>query len=144
LTQPHGFVNAPNRGYAAQPANSTIFGAAKLTGRVGAFSIGALNAITSREDASVLSAPGLPVSRTAVEPASSYRSRGRIASSRTTHGWIHGDEHQSSPSKDCRICGFAITGGIDGDCAWARARTTSRATGPARSPARMTRSIASR
>ena len=42
--RPHRSVGAPENGFATQPSNTTILGAAKLTGRVGKFSIGALNA----------------------------------------------------------------------------------------------------
>ena len=69
---PHRVLNAPNDGYVAQPANSTIVGAAKLTGRVGHFAIGALNAITTREDAHLASGPALDESTSPVEPFTSY------------------------------------------------------------------------
>ena len=49
--QPRGTADVPDGGYSTAPAQTTILGAAKLTGRVGAFSIGALNAVTSDEDA---------------------------------------------------------------------------------------------
>ena len=65
-------MNEPVDGYASQPANTTIYGAAKLTGRLGKFSIGALNAITSREDADIASGALLARSKSAVEPATSY------------------------------------------------------------------------
>ena len=49
-----------------------LLGAAKLTGRVGRFSIGALNAITTREDAHLASGPALDESTSPVEPLTSY------------------------------------------------------------------------
>ncbi|MFB3854770.1 MAG: DUF5916 domain-containing protein [Vicinamibacterales bacterium] len=51
--QPHGRPEAPHGGHTASPALTTILGAAKLTGRVGRFAIGALEAVTSSERASL-------------------------------------------------------------------------------------------
>ena len=56
--------------YTETPLQSTILGAAKLTGRVGKFSIGVLQAITQEERALVLN-QGLST-RQPVEPLSSY------------------------------------------------------------------------
>lgn len=67
---PHRVVSAPSGGFTAAPSNTTIYGAGKLTGRIGKFSVGALNAITSREDATI-SASGVS-SGSPVEPATSY------------------------------------------------------------------------
>jgi hypothetical protein len=67
---PHRSVTAPDGGFSAAPSNTTIYGAGKLTGRIGKFSVGALNAVTSREDATI-SAGGLS-SKSPVEPATSY------------------------------------------------------------------------
>jgi hypothetical protein len=67
---PHRSVTAPDGGYAAAPTNTTILGAAKLTGRIGNFSVGALNAITSAEYATV--STGGVTSTSPVEPATSY------------------------------------------------------------------------
>ena len=67
---PHRSVTPPDGGFSSAPSNTTIYGAGKLTGRIGKFSVGALNAVTSREDATI-SSGGLS-SRTPVEPATSY------------------------------------------------------------------------
>ena len=48
---PRGAPDVPDGGYSSAPAQTTILGAAKLTGRVGGFSVGALNAVTADEDA---------------------------------------------------------------------------------------------
>jgi len=48
---PHGSPSTPDGGYLAMPGNTTIIGASKLTGRAGAFAIGALDAVTSGEHA---------------------------------------------------------------------------------------------
>ena len=67
---PHRFVSAPTGGFATAPDNTTIYGAAKLTGRIGKFSIGAINALTSRETATI-NTNGVQ-SKTPVEPGTSY------------------------------------------------------------------------
>lgn len=70
--RPHVSVDAPANGYAVQPSNSTILGAAKVTGRVGAFSVGALSAVTGEEFARSTTGTFDPVGRTRVEPATAY------------------------------------------------------------------------
>lgn len=52
--RPRGYPDVPGGGYTSVPMLTTIFGAAKLTGRVGAFSVGALNALTAEESAPVV------------------------------------------------------------------------------------------
>jgi hypothetical protein len=76
--QPQRSLSAPDDGFVTQPANSTVLAASKLTGRVGAFAIGALNAITTAEYATVASGPALARSTSPVEPTTSY-SVGRIS-----------------------------------------------------------------
>ena len=56
--------------YTDVPAQTTILGAGKLTGRVGKFSVGVMQAFTQEETARVLSGP--LTSRQAVEPSTSY------------------------------------------------------------------------
>ena len=53
---PHGTDNLPDGDgvYTSYPTQSTILGAAKLTGRVGKFSIGAMYAVTQEETATVV------------------------------------------------------------------------------------------
>ncbi len=114
---PHRFMSAPEGGFAAQPSNSTILGAAKLTGRVGKFTVGALNAITTREDAEIASGADLSRSRSPVEPASSY-SVGRVSREFANNSRLSflmtstnrrlTDELRFLPSS-------AVTGGVDGD-----------------------------
>lgn len=57
--------------YAEAPVAATILGAAKLTGRAGRFSVGALSALTGEEHAAI-AGNGLPQRRQAVEPLSGY------------------------------------------------------------------------
>jgi hypothetical protein len=58
-------------GYADNPTATSILGAAKLTGKVGGWSVGVLNAVTSAEDARIQAADGTRGSR-AVEPLANY------------------------------------------------------------------------
>jgi Domain of unknown function (DUF5916)/Carbohydrate family 9 binding domain-like len=68
--QPHASPDAPAGGYVSSPGLTTIIGAAKLTGRAGAFAIGALDAVTGREDARL--AGGLGQWTQTVEPLTNY------------------------------------------------------------------------
>jgi hypothetical protein len=52
------------------PVNSTILGAAKLTGRVGKFAIGVMEAVQQKESATVFD--GLSTFQRPVEPLTSY------------------------------------------------------------------------
>ena len=61
----------PNGLFVDAPDATTILGAGKLTGKVGAWSVGLLNAVTAKEEARVLDAASVR-STTAVEPLSNY------------------------------------------------------------------------
>ncbi len=67
---PQGSPSLDDDEYSDAPAAATIIGAAKLTGRVGKFSVGALSAVTAAEDATIAS--GLSRRLAAVEPMSGY------------------------------------------------------------------------
>jgi hypothetical protein len=114
---PHRVLNAPNDGYVAQPANSTIVGAAKLTGRVGHFAIGALNAITTREDAHLASGPALDESTSPVEPFTSYSvvRANREFANRSRLGFIVTSTNRALTDELRFLPDTAVTGGIDGD-----------------------------
>jgi hypothetical protein len=112
---PQRQAGAPEDGFADQPSNTTILGAAKLTGRVGAFSIGALTAITSAEHARLAS--GSVQTRTPVEPITGYSvirmtrefaDQSRLSVMGTTTTRSLPDELSFLPSS-------AVTGGVDGD-----------------------------
>ncbi len=60
----------PDSAFWTKPAQTTILGAAKLTGRVGKFSIGGLNAVTSEEHA--LIADGFVREKSPVEPFTNF------------------------------------------------------------------------
>ena len=61
----------PNGVFVDQPDATTILGAGKLTGKVGAWNIGVLNALTAEEHARVVDASNVE-SKTAVEPMTNY------------------------------------------------------------------------
>ena len=114
---PQRVAPASDDGYAAQPTSTTILGAAKLTGRLGGMTIGALTAVTSREHAR-LASPGIPGETTSpVEPAASYTvarlsrefaSNSRLSFMLTNTSRQLADELAFLPRS-------AVTGGVDGD-----------------------------
>jgi hypothetical protein len=61
----------PDGQFVDSPDATTILGAGKLTGKVGAWSVGLLNAVTAQENARVLESTNVE-STTAVEPLSNY------------------------------------------------------------------------
>jgi hypothetical protein len=61
----------PNAQFVDAPSATTILGAGKLTGKVGAWSIGMLNAVTAQENARIFD-PGGVEATTPVEPLSNY------------------------------------------------------------------------
>ncbi len=126
---PRGFASAPDGGFAEQPSQSTILGAAKLTGRAGAFSIGILNAVTAREEAQVIERPGSPIARTGVEPATSYTigraSREFANSSRL--GFMVTSTNRRLTDELAFVPNTAVTGGVDAD--WRLGKGTYSVTG---------------
>ena len=115
--RPQGSVSAPDDGFVTQPVNSTVLAATKLTGRVGGFAVGALNAVTAAEHATVASGPALERSSSPVEPTTSYSvarasrefaSKSRLSFMMTsTNRWLT-DELRFLPQS-------AYTGAVDGD-----------------------------
>ena len=69
---PDGSVYSPGQ-YVDYPANTSILGAAKVTGKTpGGWSVGLLDAVTSREQASVLDTTSALTSHDIVEPTTNY------------------------------------------------------------------------
>jgi hypothetical protein len=108
----------PENGFVASPTNTTIFGAAKVTGRVGGFSVGILNALTAEEKAQI--AVGSLRSTAPIEPLTSYtvgRARKEFANQSsiglmmTATNRDLGDE--LSPLR--LLSNSAYTGGVDWD-----------------------------
>ncbi len=114
---PQRQVGAPADGYANQPSNTTILGAAKLTGRVGKFSVGALNAVTGREYASLASGPSLTRTETPVEPLTNYTVMrvNREFDNRSRLGVMATATRRQLTTELNFLPETAISGGVDGD-----------------------------
>ena len=112
---PRGSANVPGGGFSSAPAQTTILGAAKLTGRIGAFSVGALNAITSDEDAVIVN--GSVRTRQTVEPLASYsvlRAR-REFTNQSSLGFMATSTNRNLDDATRFLAGQAYTGGVDVD-----------------------------
>ena len=112
---PRGQPDVPAGGYSSAPGQTTILGAAKLTGRIGAFSVGALNAVTSGEDAII--ANGEVRTRQTVEPLASYsvlRAR-REFKNQSSLGFLATSTNRNLDAATRFLPGQAYTGGVDVD-----------------------------
>jgi hypothetical protein len=101
--------------YARMPQQTKVLGAAKLTGRIGQFSFGVMNATTADEEATVAS--GALVTRQSVEPLSNYsvvRARREFANQSTVGFLLTGTKRQLNAFTDF-LPGEAFTGGLDWD-----------------------------
>ena len=113
--QPRGFPALENGEFAAQPAQSTILGAGKLTGRVGSFSVGVLAAATQEESA--LIASGLNRRTQVVEPSTFYsvsRARREFAD-QSSFGFILTTTQRQLVDAVSFLPARAVTGGVDYD-----------------------------
>jgi uncharacterized protein DUF5916/cellulose/xylan binding protein with CBM9 domain len=116
--RPQLSADVPEDGFVTSPENTTILAATKVTGRAGGFSIGVLNALTSKESAAL--SIGTIDSSAAIEPFSSY-TVGRVRrelKNQSSFGMMMtatnrnvGDER--SPLR--LLAGSAYTGGADWD-----------------------------
>ncbi len=112
---PRGSADVPDGGYASAPLQSTILGAAKLTGKIGAFSVGALTAVTARESA--LIASGALRSRQTVEPMTGYsvvRAR-REFTNQSAFGFMLTSTNRALDAATRFLPGQAYTGQLDWD-----------------------------
>jgi Domain of unknown function (DUF5916) len=112
---PRGSPTLGDGMYADIPTQTTILGAAKLTGRLGQFSFGALNATTSNEDATI--ANGASITHESVEPLSNYtvvRARREFKNQSTIGFMLTGAARSVAPST-AFLPDHAVTGGIDWD-----------------------------
>ena len=102
----------------SKPSQTTILGAAKLTGRVGGFRIGALNALTSEEHATIADQDFR--SKAAVEPFSSYsvaRAKKEFAN-QSSLGFMFTSTNRALGASDSplrALADTAVTGGVDWD-----------------------------
>ena len=112
---PQGDADSPDDGYSTTPTQTTILGASKLAGRIGGFSIGALNAVTSTERASI--AFGATQNQQDVEPFTSYsvlRLR-REFSDRSSLGFMTTATNRRLTADTSFLPSEAYTGGVDWD-----------------------------
>jgi hypothetical protein len=101
--------------YTASPAQTTIVGAGKLTGRVGKYSVGVMQAFTQQEDARLLNAGSF--SRAAVEPPTSYtvgRIRREFANQSSIGAMLTATRRNRDAGLDF-LARTAVTSGIDWD-----------------------------
>jgi hypothetical protein len=101
--------------YTASPAYTSILGAGKLTGRVGRYSIGVMQAFTQEERARVQNGVGL--TRTPVEPSTSY-TVGRVRrefANQSSLGVMLTATKRSAASDLTFLPDTALTSGFDWD-----------------------------
>jgi hypothetical protein len=112
---PQGFAATDHGEYSSSPTSATILGAAKLTGRVGSFSVGAISAYTQQEHATISN--GSDARRQVVEPFSGYqvaRARREFAN-RSTLGFMATATNRRLDQAVSFLPGSAYTGGVDYD-----------------------------
>ncbi|HEX5107723.1 MAG TPA: DUF5916 domain-containing protein [Vicinamibacterales bacterium] len=112
---PRGVPLVAPGGYTFQPAESTILGAGKLTGRVRDFSVGVLTAVTQEERADI--ALGTDRWREVIEPGTLYsvsRAR-REFSDQSSVGFILTTTNRKLTESVSFLPESAVTGGVDYD-----------------------------
>ena len=112
---PRGQAEVPAGGYSMAPAQTTILGAAKLTGRARGFSIGALTALTAQENAVI--ANGSLRTKQNVEPMAGYtvlRARREFAN-QSSFGFMATSTNRNLDAATRFLPGQAYTGGLDWD-----------------------------
>jgi len=113
--QPHGSPAAPSGGFLDMPGTTTILGAAKLTGRAGPFSIGALDAVTLPEEATL--ALGSQTWTQTVEPLTNYLAAQakREWSNQSSVGFMLTSTNRKLTSDVSFLPSNAVTGGVNWD-----------------------------
>lgn len=120
---PQRGVPAPENGFSSRPDSTTILGAAKITGRIGKFSVGVLNAVTSGEHARLAvpasgSASGVfDTTETPVEPATNYflARASREFADQSRLSFMVTSTNRKLAEELKFLPGTAITGGVDTD-----------------------------
>jgi hypothetical protein len=113
---PQGSATLDDGEYAEAPVAATILGAAKLTGRVGRFSVGALTALTTAEEADIAGA-GLVRRTQVIEPTAGYsviRARREFAN-QSNIGVMLTSTNRRLVSDVSFLPDDAYTGGVDYD-----------------------------
>lgn len=115
--QPQAAVDLADDEYSSAPAQTTILGASKLTGRLGSFSMGALHALTQEETATVWS-PTVGTSTQVAEPLTSYavmRARREFANNSNVGFMFTATNRALDDRLRELLPGQAYTGGVDVD-----------------------------
>ena len=103
--------------FTTQPDTATILGAAKLTGRVGQFSVGGLTAVTASEYADTAGFGGLDTRESMVEPLTTYsvaRAR-REDANQSALGFMMTSTNRKNNESFSILTDNAFTGGVDYD-----------------------------
>lgn len=114
---PQVWPEVSDEGHALVPPQTTIVGATKLTGRVGAFSIGVLHALTQPENALVRE-PGQVDATPRAEPLTSYtvaRARREFANNSNLGFMVTATNRALSDEVRGALPGQAYSGGLDLD-----------------------------
>lgn len=115
--EPQGSAETSEGEYSKQPGSATIIGAGKLTGRVGGFSLGALTAVTAREDAEIASADSIGYHTQTVEPLTGYtviRAR-KEYNNQSSLGFMATSTNRQIEPEVSFLPKNAFTGGLDYD-----------------------------
>jgi hypothetical protein len=103
--------------YTQSPAQTTILGAGKLTGRVGQYTVGVLTAFTQHESGTVFDTAGAGRYEKAVEPLTTYtlaRIRREFAN-QSSYGLMMTATNRNVDDVTKVLPGSAYTGGVDWD-----------------------------
>ena len=114
---PQGSPSLSDGEYSKQPDTATIIGAGKLTGRLGGFSIGALSAVTAREDAEIAATGVVGQRGLTVEPMTGYtvlRARKEFANQSSLGVMTTSTNRQHDPATSF-LADNAFAGGVDYD-----------------------------
>ena len=114
---PQGSIDIGETEFTTQPDTATILGAAKLTGRVGQFSVGGLSAVTASEYAHTAGFGGLDARESMVEPLSAYsvaRARREYAN-QSALGFMMTSTNRKNNESFSILTDNAFTGGVDYD-----------------------------
>jgi hypothetical protein len=107
----------PAQRFVSAPAETTILGAAKITGKLpGGWSIGVLDALTDAERARFTSAASVPSSREQIEPMTNYfvtRATKEIGDA-SRIGILFTSVNRRLPDDMTALRDSAMTGGVDG------------------------------
>lgn len=114
---PQGSASVTSGEYSKQPESATIIGAAKLTGRVAGFSVGALTAATARENAEIAGLGSIGHRAQNVEPLTGYtvlRARKEFRN-QSSLGFMTTSTNRQLDADTAFLAKNAYAGGVDYD-----------------------------